>query len=486
MENIVVSWVALMKDFLPEAATNGATEPQVHRQGPNPQLHQHYWEYDRHLLLSEAENSRQAPKAVALARYLQQNFGRPVDLVFLSISDVIDVITIRQKVERVLATRARPGRVDLFLSPGNSSMQIALFLCYVGGLADRLLQLRPPQYSPGGLVPERVFVDWEQSEVPLSYLLRERLQNRSEAASVLITSTLRQLYRRADKIAQTEVNVFIHGETGTGKEHLAQYIHTQSARRQRRMLTVNCSAFTNEMLPSHLFGHRKGSFTGAVSNRKGIFREANGSTVFLDEIGDISPFMQQALLRVLQNGEIIPVGEDRPTKVDVRIISATNRNLVRACHEGHFRWDLYYRLVVAEMEIPPLRERGRNEISKLLEHFIGFKQQQMQRPRPLNLSASARQFILGYPFPGNIRELENLVESLYADHADETQAITPEMLPARFREIAAENPLRLDDVVRQHILHVYRLHEQQKKPTARALNISLNTLKRKLRDYGID
>jgi transcriptional regulator with GAF, ATPase, and Fis domain len=201
--------------------------------------------------------------------------------------------------------------------------------------------------------------------------------------------------------------VLIDGESGTGKELMAKVIHSNGARADRPYISVNCGAIPENLVESELFGHRKGAFTGAAHDRKGKFESAHGGTIFLDEIGELPLSGQVKLLRVLESREIQRVGSDEPTAVDTRIVAATNKNLRRLCDEGRFREDLFYRLSVIHVTLPPLRER-RDEIPLLLE-FFGDEAAEALKRRPLNLAPALREFLLSYAYPGNIRELRNLV-----------------------------------------------------------------------------
>ena len=220
------------------------------------------------------------------------------------------------------------------------------------------------------------------------------------------------VYLRAFKAsAASDVSVLVQGESGTGKELVAKAIHATSMRRNMPLVTVNCSALSESLLESELFGHMKGSFTGAIQNRKGRFEEADEGTVFLDEIGEICPYIQIKLLRVLQQKEIERVGESRKRKIDIRIIAATNKELYTLVKEERFREDLYYRLKVFTILLPPLRDR-KDDIPLLVSHFIGiFNKNTGKQIR--ELSPSAMRLFMDYHWPGNVRELENAIEHAF-------------------------------------------------------------------------
>lgn len=211
---------------------------------------------------------------------------------------------------------------------------------------------------------------------------------------------MRELFARVGRVAPTEMPVLIHGETGTGKELLAAALHDQSTRAGRAFVTVNCGAISESLAESELFGHEKGAFTGAAAARKGLFAEADGGTVFLDEVGELSKALQVKLLRVLETGEIRAVGADRPRRVDVRVIAATHRDLAALVREGEFREDLYYRLAVLTLELPPLRARG-DDLELLAAHFLNEQK---------NLSKEALEKLRRHSFSGNVRELRNVIE----------------------------------------------------------------------------
>jgi transcriptional regulator with PAS, ATPase and Fis domain len=212
----------------------------------------------------------------------------------------------------------------------------------------------------------------------------------------------------ARKMARTGGNVLIRGETGTGKEMLARFLHTQSPRAPKPFLAMNCGAIPENLIESELFGHEKGSFTGADQRKIGLFESADGGTVFLDEIGDLPLALQVKLLRILQEGEITRIGNPNPVKVDVRVVSATHRDLAAEVESGRFRQDLYFRLSVLDLLLPPLRARGQDVL--LLSEFLLRKYLQQFGLPPKTISPGARAKLLEYAFPGNVRELENVIQ----------------------------------------------------------------------------
>ena len=299
------------------------------------------------------------------------------------------------------------------------------------------------------------------------------------------SSALSDVVTQARKVAATDVSVLINGETGTGKEVFARAIHSASGRRGEAFLALNCSAFSRELLESELFGYKAGAFTGAVKDKKGLLEEANHGTLFLDEIGEMALELQSKLLRVLETGEFVKVGDTKTTHVDVRILSATNRNLKEEIANGRFREDLYFRLSVFRILLPPLRQR-RDDILLLAQHFIGLYARQIGRTAP-SLSTEAKNIFLAYPCPGNVREMMNAIEHALIVCEDE---ITRHDLPIDMltgdTSTAADDSFDLKSVERNHIIKVLHHTHGNKTETARLLKIGLTTLYRKIEEYGIN
>jgi len=293
-----------------------------------------------------------------------------------------------------------------------------------------------------------------------------------------------QVLELAERVAPYDSSVMITGETGTGKEVLARYIHQRSERKSGPFLGVNCTALPETLLESELFGHKAGAFTGAVADRAGLFEEAAKGTLLLDEIGDISRAMQLKILRVLQEKEIKRVGENRPRKVNVRVISATNQDLEKLVREATFREDLFYRLRVIEIHIPPLRER-KEDILPLARYFVKRMSTQLKIPG-LKLDAGCLDYLLNYHWPGNVRELENAIER--AAVLCREGMIRPEYLPPGIVHAnrlmgtaAASGDRSLAQVEQEHILAVLERTGGNRTRAARILEISPATLWRKLK-----
>jgi transcriptional regulator with GAF, ATPase, and Fis domain len=307
---------------------------------------------------------------------------------------------------------------------------------------------------------------------------------------------MRELFHLLDKVTDSDVPVLIQGESGTGKELVARALHFNGPRGSRPFVSENCAAIPETLLESELFGYKKGAFTGAHADKKGLFEVANGGTLFLDEVGDMDLSMQKKLLRVLQEGEIRPVGGERTVHVDVRILTASNQDLRRLCSEGRFREDLYFRLAVITVDLPPLRER-REDIPLLVDRFLDEFAAANKSPRR-GISEDAMEALLRYDWPGNVRELRNEV---HRAAALSDKVIVPLVLgtPVRRKSdepevIAGLGEKSLKDMVRdltvdlerRVIREALRRTEGRKSAAARLLGVSRPTLDAKIETYGID
>ncbi len=298
------------------------------------------------------------------------------------------------------------------------------------------------------------------------------------------------LVAQAENAARTDSTILITGESGTGKDVLARLIHSKSARHATPVITVNCGAFPETLFESEFFGHERGAFTGASTLRRGLLEAADGSTLFLDEIGDLPLPMQVKLLHFLEQGRFRRVGSTRDQSADVRVIAATNRNLADEGQRKHFRADLYYRLNVVALHVPPLRERP-EDIPGLIDYFLGVYRQRFNRPG-LGLSAAARRRLADYAWPGNVRELRNCLERAAALSTDEVIE-ADQMLGSGRQGPGAEESKQspslsalsttLEDLEREHILRVLHESEGNRERAAAILGISSRTLYRKLREY---
>ncbi len=383
------------------------------------------------------------------------------------------------------AARERDGDVPVILMTAQAELRTA-----IDGLNLGAFQYIQKPFTNDSLVALcRRAAETRELKVENKSLKQEiRRRDRSQAVRPLGKSKpFLEVLKLAEMVAPTDSTVLISGESGTGKEVLARYIHELSARADASFLSINCGALPESLLESELFGHVKGSFTGAVKDHAGLFVAAEGGTFLLDEIGETTPATQVKLLRVLQEREVIPVGATQAVKVDVRLIAATNRDLEEEMRAGRFRSDLFYRLNVIAIHLPPLRER-KDDIPILAEAFLA----RMAAERKLearSLGSEAMDVLMAFDWPGNVRELENALErAATLTHAGE---ITPAALPAKVTERRAEpitaervaaNPT-LDVIERAYIMFVLQSEGGNKTRAAEVLGIDPSTLYRKLGRY---
>jgi two-component system NtrC family response regulator len=320
------------------------------------------------------------------------------------------------------------------------------------------------------------------------YLKRELKKGHDEKSIVGSSDPMARVFKMVDRVADSDATILIQGESGTGKELIAREIHYRSRRANGPFVSINCGAIPRDLLESNLFGHVKGSFTGAVRDSAGLFQVAEGGTFFLDEIGDMPLATQVKLLRALQEREIIPVGGTQPVKIDCRLVAATNADLEKEVNEGRFRADLFFRLNVIPIQLPPLRQR-RDDIPLLVDHFL--KRHTDGGPEK-SISKDALELLKKYDWPGNVRELENVMERVLI--LADTGVIEPTDLPDSIRfgqqqrgSLVIDSPdMTLEQLEKEYILKVLHHTNWQKKRASEILGINASTLYRKLISYGIE
>lgn len=324
-----------------------------------------------------------------------------------------------------------------------------------------------------------------KENIALKQQISQRLACKDFVAS---SDSMLKILETLEKVIPTKSNILILGESGTGKGLIAEIIHCNSPRRDNPFISINCSAIPEGLLESELFGYKKGAFTGAVSDKLGLIPLAHQGTLFLDEIGDMPLNLQAKLLKVLETGEVYPLGDTKPKNIDIRLISATNVDIENRIKEGRFREDLYWRLNVIEIKIPPLRQR-KDDIEILVKHFISkFNEQHKKNIKGINNMAIS--ILLEYSWPGNVRELANVIER--AVILAEGDYITPNELPDKIKVLkekdTSSSTLKtyLNDYEKNLLLKAYNSHNKNKEETAKALGIDLATLYRKLKKYGIE
>ena len=316
--------------------------------------------------------------------------------------------------------------------------------------------------------------------------LEKKVGERYRFENIIGTSKqIQEAISLAKKVASTDATVLLLGETGTGKEIFAQAIHYAGARRGKNFVAVNCAALGKEILESELFGHKAGAFTGAVKDKKGLFEEADTGTIFLDEIGEMNLDLQTKLLRVLETNEFIKVGDTKTTRVDVRIVAASNRELTKEVDAGRFRSDLFYRLAVFQILLPPLRERVK-DIEPLAEHFLQLYSARLNKPAP-KMSSEFLEKLKAHTWKGNIRELKNILERTLIMSDNPSLAVSDLPLEFRINQNDGTHLSTFDLALmeKQHIQKVLAHTEGNKTEAARLMNIGLTTLYRKMEEYQI-
>ncbi|MBV8761642.1 MAG: sigma 54-interacting transcriptional regulator [Deltaproteobacteria bacterium] len=333
-----------------------------------------------------------------------------------------------------------------------------------------------------------------ETALDVAAALREReapTPRKGYAGIIGAAPAMTELFSLLERVAPSDSTVLIQGENGTGKELVARAIHDRSHRRDHPFVITNCSAFNDNLLDSELFGHTRGAFTGAVSDKPGLFETADLGTFFLDEIGDMSPALQVKVLRVLQEGTFNRVGDTDTRQVDVRIIAATNRDLAAMVKDGRFREDLYYRINVINVHLPALRDRG-EDIPLLIDYFLG---RHRRNRRPKRLAPDCLAQMLAYPWPGNVRELENEIERLVV-LAGDNQLIDTALLSPRIRNFSPSDdepasdtgslPAAIESLERRMITAAMRRHNGNKTRAAEDLKVSRRNLIRLVQKYQLE
>ncbi len=391
-------------------------------------------------------------------------------------------------VEVLAAARAHDAAVPVILMTAQATLQTAMQAVNEGAF----YYIQKPFRNDELLAILRRAAEHRQLRMENTSLKREikRRERRSAGAPIGNNRNWLEVLRLAEAVAPTDSTVLITGESGTGKEVVARYIHDLSSRSDATFNSINCGALPEGLLESELFGHVKGSFTGAVKDKEGLFTAAAGGTFFLDEIGETTPATQVKLLRVLQHREVIPVGATDPEPIDTRIIAATNRDLEDEIKRGAFRRDLFYRLNVIAVHLPPLRDRA-DDVLLLAESFL--QRSAEQRGEPLkHIGDEAAEILQAYQWPGNVRELENALERavILTPGTVIGETALPERITERrseplVAERSAANPT-LDTIEKAYILWVLSSEQGNKTRAAEVLGIDPSTLHRKLARYGVD
>jgi two-component system response regulator HydG len=382
--------------------------------------------------------------------------------------------------------KARDPRIEVLVMTGHGSIDTAVAAMKAGAFDYLTKPVEPEELVlvlGKALERRRLIHEVER--------LREEVRGKYSFDGIVYSGPqMNKVLELVSKVAATEATVLILGESGTGKELIARALHEKSSRRNGAFVAINCGALPEGLLESELFGHVRGSFTGADRNKRGLFEEASGGTLFLDEISETTPALQVKLLRALQEGEVRRVGDNHPVKVSGRVVAATNKDLVKLVAEGKFREDLYYRLKVFPIDLPPLRDRN-EDILPLAEHFLR-KAKKKLGGKASKFSPEAAEALRRYRWPGNVRELEHVVERVMIMASGAAVAagdLPPEMLPGGVPAAASPKTRgteTLESAEKRHVKQVLESCGGNQAEAAKRLGVARNTLWRKLKAWGLD
>lgn len=485
MDKILISWEAYREDFETRIFMNQVKrEKKTLHTGPTFSLHKDFpFEYTKHLLLNSPRNAEDIDFSSLLVKELSETFpNRVIESRSIELRDPLDIAEIFKATNDLLLEHRR-YEVDVFISTGLPNMRVAWFLAQPNFKQNlNLFQIREAKFSKNNS-PEKVYVNVDSFNPNALNILNEIVNRPVSQDKIFYPETLLPVYEKAMLIARTkDVGCLILGENGTGKENLALYIHRNSERHNKEFKAVNCAAYSDDLLRSELFGHEKGSFTGADRQKTGLFEEANGGTILLDEIGDISTKMQVSLLRVMQEKKIQRVGGSKDIPVNVRIIAATNKDLEELCDKELFRWDLFFRIATTILKLPALRNWEKGEIKKLIEHLnMVYFPEFPNRDQKLKFSKEVIDLLCSYHFKGNVRELQNLIISLYTFCDKE---ITLADIPERITKERI-HPQSDKENIRVHTLKVLSDKKWNIKLSAETLGIARETLYKRIEQFQL-
>jgi two-component system response regulator HydG len=462
---VLISWQAAMNDFI----SIDRRKTSINENGTHCELYENDFDYDKHVFLCSESKEKGDTYFSHLCNHLTVTYKKEVVPMFLGIENVISVEEILKKVRPILVNHANET-VEIFISPGTPAMQTVWYLLGFEFPEIKLFQAVPPKHRNGNSY-QRKYITINPS-ISSALAVREQVQKEStQQKDIFKSKKIQAIYDLATEIATPyPITTLILGKTGTGKEWIANHICKESSRDNDNFLAINCAGMNDELLASELFGHVKGAFTGATTEREGAFQKVHEGTLFLDEIGDISKKMQQTLLRVLQDGVIYKLGSYDPIKVDVRIIAATNKDLFEMTDTGAFRADLYYRLAVAEIHTIPFAALPEEEREEYFEFFIQKWKKKLRRKK-IHFAKGIKRMLDLHPFPGNFRELENLIERFYT-YSKQDGLVTMDMVPNRIKHPEGRSfSLKIKDVENAHYKKVYKMFKGNKSKMYEALDI---------------
>jgi len=458
MKKVLVSWVATNHDFLKKNPEGEMVHPDslFNEDGPHFSLHRDFGEdYHTHYLLSQYdEETNTDVRWEQLARTLTNRFKTRVIVRYMGIDDIFSVGTIKNKVEQLIKFTLRDMDVEIFMNPGTSAMQIAWHL--LGSeLSTRntilFFRRREKRFVKLGTVPPKEGVKFEVSEYARTTNVRDNYtqSNLVSEEDYHISDTLKEVYAKALQVAGNDrTTVLIKGAIGTGKSHLVRYIHQRSNRRAKTFKIINCAAHREEVMENLIFGFEPGAFEGAKKITTGIFERANGGTIVLEEVDQLPIRIQVQLLKILNNKAINRIGSDKDLPLDVRIITTTTKDLWELSTEGSFRMDLYHRLAIAELDLPLFTEMPPKERKVWIQYFMETTYTKLEKRYIKNVDKQVWKYLLDYPFLGNLKEVQNVVEVLYTFCED---CVTMDDIPRQMKKIKKDHPLLLDNVIKKHV-----------------------------------
>ncbi|WNJ18631.1 sigma 54-interacting transcriptional regulator [Pontibacter sp. G13] len=476
MAHIIVSWVAFTSDFLQHPHPDAFPPPysNISPDSPNLNLHRLFFGQDRphskHVLCCHETADDVLYKAEMLLGKIRKAFpDRDIELRIVPLTDKFDTLEIKRAEEAVLR-EFREDDIDILFNTGTTAQRLGWCLIHLeqNDLNTRLIQGKGKEVTGN----PHEFGELVISNSKVAYRL-QAFHQKSSLSNNWLAPCLESVYRHAERAAREEVSILIQGETGTGKELLARHIHQHSPRAGNRLVSVNCGAIRGDLIESRLFGHKQGAFTGANRDQVGFFQQADHGTLFLDEIGEISPETQVSLLRALQDGKVLPIGETTESAVQVRLITATHQNLRSHCETGAFRWDLYFRISQVPIHLPSLREYPMHERMEVIQRMNGQFSEQGKRAKPLAFDEALTEWLALYEFPGNYRELANILTYLNV-YGEECVGI--DALPPDYRNVNPKADLTLESVKRAHIQKVVQLCGGNKRRAKELLGVSPNTV----------
>ena len=484
----VISWLGFNEDFIKDGGLR------INNNGFTASIHKDIIEdnvFERHIILTTRDTSNSISKELEkrhkiLLSYLKEFYPKHLVEICDSGIDKNDLQNfpiiesrLRSFIQGLDATH------DLHIIAGTGPTAVGMAWSTLSIAMNNRFQvhvMQRPEYTPGGKLSTLVEVKPYVNKL-LDDKLRESSFNTDLPQNLFTDEIVKQEYLKAEAISPAvDVNVLILGETGCGKDRMAEFIVEKSPLDKKKYKAINCASLPDELLYSELFGHVKGAFTGADKERIGLFEECNGGSLFLDEIGDISAFMQQSLLRTLENGEIKKAGDNEVKKnIRVRIIAATNNDLYENCKSGKFRWDLYYRLCTMEICLAPYRQRDIIHRKEAINYYL--KQAERKWGREIDFSKEAIAVIESYSFPGNFREIYNTINGLFALGKNK---LGVEDLPKRFFYKDVQIDESYQSALRAHCLKIYEKYGKNLALTCKALEYKNQTqLKTKFEEWGV-